>query len=186
MEYLMTYGWAILIIAVVLGALFSLGVFSGGATLGTACIAQAGFLCQSPITLGTNGNLSFVFGQSTGATIYNVGLACTATSTSSAGLPNPNNAMVLVYSNNGQASNVIGSVTNVVPGGNSLTLISGATITISGLKCFGTTAVALANPQPIGAAFSGSLYINYTTASGAPTASGWLTQKMAVVTLKVV
>ena len=29
MEYLMTYGWAILIIAVVLGALFSLGVFNG-------------------------------------------------------------------------------------------------------------------------------------------------------------
>ncbi|MEM3202167.1 MAG: hypothetical protein QXY21_00685, partial [Candidatus Micrarchaeaceae archaeon] len=28
MEYLMTYGWAILIIAVVLGALFSLGVFN--------------------------------------------------------------------------------------------------------------------------------------------------------------
>ncbi|MEM3215754.1 MAG: hypothetical protein QXS17_02470, partial [Candidatus Micrarchaeaceae archaeon] len=28
MEYLMTYGWAILIIAVVLGALFELGVFS--------------------------------------------------------------------------------------------------------------------------------------------------------------
>ena len=29
MEYLMTYGWAILIIAIVLGALFELGVFSG-------------------------------------------------------------------------------------------------------------------------------------------------------------
>ena len=28
MEYLMTYGWAILIIAVVLGALFELGVFN--------------------------------------------------------------------------------------------------------------------------------------------------------------
>ncbi|MEM4065247.1 MAG: hypothetical protein QXV17_00005, partial [Candidatus Micrarchaeaceae archaeon] len=28
MEYLMTYGWAILIIAVVLGALYSLGVFN--------------------------------------------------------------------------------------------------------------------------------------------------------------
>ncbi|MGC8710478.1 MAG: hypothetical protein ACP5RF_02620, partial [Candidatus Micrarchaeia archaeon] len=28
MEYLMTYGWAILIIAVVLGALFQLGIFN--------------------------------------------------------------------------------------------------------------------------------------------------------------
>jgi hypothetical protein len=28
MEYLMTYGWAILVIAVVLGVLYSLGIFS--------------------------------------------------------------------------------------------------------------------------------------------------------------
>ena len=42
MEYLMTYGWAILIIAVVLGILFQLGVFSGG---NFAPKAQAG-TCQ--------------------------------------------------------------------------------------------------------------------------------------------
>ncbi len=42
MEYLMTYGWAILIIAVVLGILFQLGVFSGG---NFAPKAQAGS-CQ--------------------------------------------------------------------------------------------------------------------------------------------
>jgi len=46
MEYLMTYGWAILIIAVVLGALFSLGVFSGSSLIGNACIAGPGFLCN--------------------------------------------------------------------------------------------------------------------------------------------
>ncbi len=45
MEYLMTYGWAILIIAVVLGALYSLGVFSNLGTV-TACVAQSGFLCS--------------------------------------------------------------------------------------------------------------------------------------------
>ncbi len=36
MEYLMTYGWAILIIAVVLGALFSLGVFHAGSFISRA------------------------------------------------------------------------------------------------------------------------------------------------------
>jgi hypothetical protein len=36
MEYLMTYGWAILIIAVVLGALFQLGIFSGNAFVARA------------------------------------------------------------------------------------------------------------------------------------------------------
>ncbi len=66
MEYLMTYGWAILIIAVVLGALFSLGVFSGNSMLGTACIAQTGFLCQSPVYQHTNGGITVTLGQHTG------------------------------------------------------------------------------------------------------------------------
>jgi hypothetical protein len=66
MEYLMTYGWAILIIAVVLGALFSLGVFSGSGILGTACIAGSGFLCQSPLYLHSGANILVNLGQSTG------------------------------------------------------------------------------------------------------------------------
>jgi len=69
MEYLMTYGWAILIIAVVLGALFSLGVFSGSSIIGTSCIAGPGFYCQNPVLVG--GTLTFSFGQNTGATVYN-------------------------------------------------------------------------------------------------------------------
>jgi hypothetical protein len=64
MEYLMTYGWAILIIAVVLGALFSLGVFSGTSLLGTTCIASSGYYCSGLVLHG--GTLSFTFGQSTG------------------------------------------------------------------------------------------------------------------------
>ncbi len=45
MEYLMTYGWAILIIAVVMVALYSLGVFgtSGGVS---TCLPQSGFMCS--------------------------------------------------------------------------------------------------------------------------------------------
>lgn len=45
MEYLMTYGWAILIIAVVLATLFSIGAFNFSGPVG--CIANPGFLCQS-------------------------------------------------------------------------------------------------------------------------------------------
>jgi len=69
MEYLMTYGWAILIIAVVLGALFSLGVFSGSSLLGTSCVASPGYYCQNPVLVGNT--LTFSFGQNTGATEYN-------------------------------------------------------------------------------------------------------------------
>ncbi len=67
MEYLMTYGWAILIIAVVLGALYSLGVFSNVSSIPNSCIPQPGFLCSNPV-LSTNGIITFTVGQ---ATSYN-------------------------------------------------------------------------------------------------------------------
>jgi len=70
MEYLMTYGWAILIVAVVLGALYSLGVFNGAAFLGTSCIATSGFYCTNP-TLSTGGVLTVTIGQATGTTFNN-------------------------------------------------------------------------------------------------------------------
>ncbi len=69
MEYLMTYGWAILIVAIVLAALFSLGVFSSGALIGTTCIASPGFLCSVPIVQGTT--FTATLGQSTGSTWTN-------------------------------------------------------------------------------------------------------------------
>ena len=74
MEYLMTYGWAILIIAVVLAALFELGVFGTGGTP-QACIAQSGFICATPtFSAGASGGafINFSFGQNTGLTFYSV------------------------------------------------------------------------------------------------------------------
>ena len=55
MEYLITYGWAILIIAVVLGVLFQLGVFN--LSLPNECMAYSGYYCQNS-TLSTTGVLS--------------------------------------------------------------------------------------------------------------------------------
>ena len=62
----MTYGWAILIIAVVLGALFALGVFNGGTGV-TACVAGSGFLCSGVTYSHTTGNVVATIGQSTGS-----------------------------------------------------------------------------------------------------------------------
>ncbi len=74
MEYLMTYGWAILVIAVVLAALFALGVFNGG-SLGTACVAQSGFLCKISVLSAASGNLIVTVGQATGSTWYSANVA---------------------------------------------------------------------------------------------------------------
>src|SRR5271169_2972658 len=81
MEYLMTYGWAILIIAVVLAALFSLNVFNAGAQLGTSCIGQPGYSCSSP-SLTSYGLLTFTLGQGTGSTIYNAFFTCVSSAAS--------------------------------------------------------------------------------------------------------
>jgi hypothetical protein len=60
MEYLMTYGWSILIIAIVLAALFGLGVFSTSTFSNNACVPSPGFLCSgitfSTYTGGTTGD----------------------------------------------------------------------------------------------------------------------------------
>ena len=64
MEYLMTYGWAILIISIVLASLWSLGVFSSTPTSGSgaACVGTVGYLCGTPV-LESNGLLLTSIGQ---------------------------------------------------------------------------------------------------------------------------
>ena len=76
MEYLMTYGWSILIIAIALVVLFELGVFNTSLLSGSnTCIAQSGYLC-SQTSLATNGILSAQVGNSYG-TITITGVTCT-------------------------------------------------------------------------------------------------------------
>jgi hypothetical protein len=158
MEYLMTYGWAILIIAVVLGALFSLGVFNGSSLIGTACIASSGYLCQNPI-LNTAGTLSFTFGQNTGYPIYN---AIVSVSPQSATL-----------SPNGFPA----------PGG-----YSQFTAPINSLNSGQTQVVSIqlsSNILPsntIGTPFTGYVWLNYSTTSGG---AANIVAKVATISVKV-
>jgi hypothetical protein len=191
MEYLMTYGWAILIIAVVLGTLLSLGVFGSSSFIGTSCIAASGYLCRSPI-LDTNGNLSISFGQAAGRSIYNVGMACAGSATP-LGLPNPsstsgNQAMVYMLANGFPSSipsNVQVYASNVIIG-NTLVLSSGQTVSVSSLNCYGASGLDIGN-VPRGTAFSGGIWVNYTQLNQPPSATNpFLTVKVATLTAKVV
>ncbi|MGI0141486.1 MAG: hypothetical protein ACREBF_02430 [Candidatus Micrarchaeales archaeon] len=182
MEYLMTYGWAFLIIAVAVGALFTLVLPNIGGT-GVSCISTPGFLCQTPV-LGTNGNLSVTVGQSQGYTFYNVGLSCTAT-TSNTGLPNPISGMIYIFAT-GLASNTLAYPANT----GFLSMVNGQTVTIpagtGGLRCYQNGGIPFNSP-PIGASFNGYIYINYTASSGAPGATNpMLTQKVGSISLHVV
>lgn len=168
----------VLIIAVVLGALFSLGVFSGGTSLARAsCIGEPGFMCTAPV-MGTSGQLSMTFGQVTGTTIYNVMISCAATSTS-AGLPSTGTSSSFeAIEPSGAATtdtSILGSSTTA------LSLPNGQEVQITGLTCYGSNGAPAS--APVGTSYSGYLWINYTTSASPP--YSWTTTKFATLTLKV-
>ncbi|MGC9205412.1 MAG: hypothetical protein ACP5FN_04040, partial [Candidatus Micrarchaeia archaeon] len=158
MEYLMTYGWAILIIAVVLGALFSLGVFNGASLLGTSCVAGSGYLCQNPV-LSTSGQLTFTFGQNTGAMMYNaiISVSPQSAATVASGFP--------AGGNFAQATAIS-------------TLASGQTVPIS----VTLTTPTLLSSDTIGTPFTGYIWLNYSTTSGGVAN---IVAKVATITVKV-
>ncbi len=186
MEYLMTYGFAVLIIAVVLAALYNLGVFSSQGS-GTSCIAATGYTCTGLAlakTSATKVNLSFTFGENTGQPIYNIGMACSATATPG-GLPNPTTNSIatqntIVYLTSGGAATHNGIAGGIVAVVNPLGLANDGKVTVTNLICYsassdskGAQGLALtANTAPIGTTFSGGIYMNYTTLQTTPTAAG--------------
>jgi hypothetical protein len=141
MEYLMTYGWAILIIAVVLGALFSIGVFSGTSLLGTACVASPGFYCGGLFYSHTTGNILINLGQNSGTGWTNTMFAYAPQGTATVGgIPS-----VLFYSPN--------------------SLLSGQVI--SGMMLPATSSAS----TPVGTSTAGSIWACYVTATGAAISS---------------
>ena len=79
MEYLMTYGWAILVIAIVLGMLYYLGIFSGGNVSVNACMAQPGYLCANP-RLSANGILQASISAISSSPVTVTAVGCSNTS----------------------------------------------------------------------------------------------------------
>ena len=75
MEYLTTYGWAILLIAIILIAFFDLGVFGNGNATSTTCLAEVGFSCSNPL-LNSTGNFSVELGNSFNYPLNITGVGC--------------------------------------------------------------------------------------------------------------
>ena len=71
MEYLTTYGWAILVVAVVMAVLLELGVF-GSPNTPAGCIASSGYTCSSPL-LESNGLLTASLGSARAMNITDTG-----------------------------------------------------------------------------------------------------------------
>jgi hypothetical protein len=159
MEYLMTYGWAILIIAVVLGALFSLGVF--GNLLGNHCVTTPGWSCISA-TLSTTGILTMDIGQATGTAVNFEDAACSSVA-NSAGYPaygplEPNDI-----------GNATSPTTGVVFTPSSVS--NGQTFTLT-VPCYTSDSMSpapgSASAYTLGQAFTGYVWVKYTINGGSP------------------
>ncbi len=178
---------AVGIIIVLLFTLFSTGVFRGGATIGAACISSPGFLCTGMAFNNQAPNrLSITLGQDTGTSIYNVELVCAGRSTDK-GMPyvlNTSDSFSIISSNGNASHNY-----NILGTDKSLTLVNGQTIQIHNLTCYYATGtiVGKPNPAPIGTAYCGGIWMNYTTGAGKPgTSNPWVTQRIASIITKVV
>ncbi|MCL4388765.1 MAG: hypothetical protein M1564_00850 [Candidatus Marsarchaeota archaeon] len=160
MEYLMTYGWAILIIAVALGLLYVLGLFSPSSSTSSSCTSQSGYVCTD-LSFSYNGIVTLEFGQDTGTTLYNLEFTCTALE-SSAGLPSPKNDFVV-----SPARTVINSQKFYVS-----------------MPCYTSYGTRFSSTQ-IGTPYTGYIWINYTQANQPPGNSNpWLTAKIAAFSTK--
>ena len=79
MEYLMTYGWAILVIIIVIAVLFYIGVLNPRNVTPTSCTFPPGISCAS-FKLTTSGALFLSIGQATGKRIMLTNISCTQAS----------------------------------------------------------------------------------------------------------
>ncbi len=148
-EYLTTYGWAIVIITIVLVAMFELGLFQP--PVSTTCIFPAEFGCLSATLFSVNGQVNLTIQQSTQSTINITAFGC---------------------NNSGNPSNMV--IPNNPPS-NQLTVALGSTVTFNVLCYDNGTAVNIAPGQ----IFKGYIVLNYTDLqSGFPhTAVGQLVAK---------
>jgi hypothetical protein len=151
-EFLMTYGWAILILVVVLAALYGLGIFNTGSVTPNLCALPANVGCISA-TLFPTGSLTINIQQATQYTINVVAIGC-----------NDQGTPVMM--------NTISPQVTIGIGGNS---------TFNGIQCYQTLSGSLKPYNAlIGQSYKGYIIVNYTDLSTGflHTAQGALIEKV--------
>ena len=100
MEYLMSYGWAIVIIAAILGVLYYTNAFN--LVIPSSCVGNQGFLCSNPQLFASDAVLVKI-GQESSIPITITGLSCSANQSISTVIPTlnipllPGNAQYLIF-----------------------------------------------------------------------------------------
>ncbi|MCW6160479.1 MAG: hypothetical protein LVQ95_05350 [Candidatus Micrarchaeales archaeon] len=182
-EYLMTYGWAIIIIVIVLAVLYLFNVFNPSGYVGNTCSPNAKFLCQLP-AINATGALSFEFAQTSGNTEYNLAFACTQATNLTTGEPFANMTSPWEY------ANLSGNVSAVQPiPSKSLSLDSGTISTIRNLQCYDVNGNPLGTslaPLPIGTQINGKVWVEYTDGPGANSISNpYLISQVGTISVQI-
>lgn len=154
-DFITSYGFVILIIAIAVYVVFQLGVFNYSASP-QYCYSSFPFSCLA-YAISTNGVLAIVLSQSSGGILNVSGLACATSSNTTKVGPEFGNANVLPY--------------KAKPGfypnpelNNGIVMYPG-TQTLLYTNCYGGSGLPLVGS--IGAPFTGYLWVNYTF-SGLP------------------
>lgn len=134
-EYLTTYGWAILILSIVGVAIFA--IISSSSNAVQECTLPAGFACPS-FYISQNGLLYINLIQSTQNPIQVTAIGCT----------NPQSESYMTTENS--------------PPSNYIYMAIGSNYTFNNVYCYSNGTVW--NKMPIKSVFSGYLEINYTNA----------------------
>lgn len=144
MEYLITYGWAILIMLVVVGVLFYLGIFTPRGVSGCS-FQTAGFTCYAyKLASNSSGESGIILdmGQATGHDIKIIGFNCTTSES----------WMLIDFA--------AGTWQNVTISSGSHKTLNGTLTKPSPLPCYKADG-SLLKASDVGSYYKGKIYIHY-------------------------
>ncbi len=87
LEYMMTYGWAILVIVIVAAVLYSLGIFSPSSSVGTGSTGFAPFTASASSCSGSGFKVAFTVGGTPGGAPVTVTSVTVTSSSGFSGTP---------------------------------------------------------------------------------------------------
>jgi hypothetical protein len=169
-DFLLSYGVAILVITLAIYVILELGIFNL-ANAPQTCDALPGFACDS-YALYPNGTMIIIISQTTGSAINITGVACASTINNTGNFPGNGNLYVQDYATEG----FVGYPDSHLLYGKYI--YSDGTAELS-VKCYNSGGnVATAS---LGTTFSGYVWLNYT-AVGLPTATHVVARALSVTT----
>lgn len=152
MEFLMTYGWAILVVLIAIGALAYFGVLNPGRFLPSSCTIMPGISCEDFKAVDATETVSLTMRNGIGDDITDV----------------------VVTINQADSNTTICNLTCTSGCTNTDTMPDGQLVTWSAATCTGGTGVGSQ-----GSKFKADILFTYTTASGLPhTKTGSITTQV--------